>query len=120
MIKVMQDLQGNLLLELTEQSVEVAPWWLWVQTLGQLRDSTVGSGIERIWLTNRKYDKYTGNICEATFLVKHTDDNALVLDISLTAGQRAWTRQRWLYGDNYKWWMDWVNGNSAGHHGGLL
>ena len=99
-------------LELTQATIEVFPWWLWLPTIGPIFNEVIGDGIERIALvqtwTERRTER-TDYVGGARFLIVHTDKTALLLTAVHGEGHRSpyWVQALEKDSDNFKWWVNW-------------
>ena len=85
------------------------PWWLWIPTIGRVRDEVIGCGIERIALTQTATERDTHYICHARFLIVHTDKTALLLNAFHGNGRRSayYIEMLELDSESYNWWVRW-------------
>ena len=91
--------------ELTRVSVDVFPWWLWIPNIGQVRDQTIGCGINRIALVSSTADRDTGTIIKARFAVVRTDETAVLLHAY--RGRPYYILNLEKDGKLYNWWVHW-------------
>ena len=105
MITKLEKLPKNYPVELTQASVEVFPWWLWIPNTGRVRDQVIGCGINRIALVESRTDEHTGAITSARFVVVHADNTALLLNACL--GVPYSTTNLEPHSKNYNYWVHW-------------
>ena len=105
---MLQSLPASRPLELTQASISVFPWWLWLPTIGPIRDDVIGIGVERIALVET-WTERTGYVSGARFLIVHTDKTALLLNAFHGEGRRNAYYHEVLEtnSDNYNWWVNW-------------
>ena len=103
MFDMLQKLPAYIPLELTQASIDVFPWWLWLPTTGPIRDDVIGVGIERIALV-QSWAERTGYVSGARFLIVHTDKTALLLN---AYGQKYDHEVLETDSDVYNWWVNW-------------
>ena len=114
MFDLLQRVPASRPLELTQAFIVVFPWWLWVPTVGAIRDEVIGIGIERIALM-QTWAEPTGYVCGARFLIVHTDKTALLLNAFHGEGRRSPYYHEVLEtnSDIYNWWMNWKPCNAS-------
>ena len=105
MFSKLQDLSSEYPLDLTQVTLDVFPWWLWIPNTGNVRDSVIGCGIQRISLVETTRDRRTHAITGARFLIVHTDLTALLL----SAGRRTANTIEILEqgSPDYSYWVNW-------------
>eukprot|EP00974_Lingulodinium_polyedra_P111613 10794872-Lingulodinium_polyedra.AAC.1 len=108
MFDMLQKVPADRPLELTQASVVVFPWWLWLPTIGPIRDDVIGVGIERVALV-QTWAERTGYVSGARFLLVHTDKKALLLNAFHGEGRRSPYYHEVLETDSdiYNWWVNW-------------
>ena len=109
---MLQRLPAGRPLELTQATIEVFPWWLWLPTIGPISNEVIGDGIERIALAQTWRDRTTertGYLGNAKFLIAHTDKTAVLLNAAHGERHRSpyWFEDLEKDSDNYNWWVNW-------------
>ena len=104
---LLQKLPASRPLELTQASTAVFPWWLWLPTIGAIRDDVIGIGIERIELLHT-WTERTGYVSGARFLIVRTDKTAVLLNAFHGEGRRSPYYHQVLETNagEYKWWVN--------------
>ena len=110
MFALLQRLPAGRPLELTQATIEVFSWWLWLPTIGPISNEVIGDGIERIalvqtWSTTER----TGYLGNAKFLIAHTEKTAVLLKAAHGEKHRSpyWFEDLEKDSDNYNWWVNW-------------
>ena len=103
----MQKLLASRPLELTQASIAVFPWWLWLPRIGAVRDDVISIGIERIELLHT-WTERTGYVSGARFLIVRTDKTAVLLNAFHGEGRRSPYYHQVLEtnSDDYNWWVN--------------
>ena len=117
MFRKLQALPSEYPLELTNATLDVFPWWLWIPNIGTVRDEVIGSGIERIALVETTRNRRTDAITSAQFVIQRTDQTALLLSATdVQDGRRTPYRVQTLVEDSpgYNWWVS-LNRVAAEH-----
>ena len=120
MFDMLQLLPASRPLELTQASIDVFPWWLWLPTIDPIRDDVIGVGIARIALVET-WARSTGYTRGAMFLIVHTDKTALLLSAFHGEGRRNPYQHEILEASShmYKSLLNWKRWNSTELSGGL-